>query len=101
MLIQNRCEILQNALLAALTPPVVLSYPILIQNRCKRLFWMPCQWLLIQSLFKIDGKCSPGCIASSCFLLWWCLIQFLLELLENDLLTTLPPPVERSGTPNP
>ena len=58
---------MQNALLAALPPPVAVSYSILIQNLCKMLIWLPC------------------------LLLWWFLVQFLLKLLQNAHLAALPP----------
>ena len=56
---------MQNALLAAVPPPVVVSYSARIQNWCKMLSWLPCLllwWFPTQLVFKT--KCSPGCFTS-------------------------------------
>ena len=74
-LFRSYSELMQNDLLAALPPPVVASYSILVQNWCKMLSGLTCLllwWFLIQFSFKIDAKCSSGCR----LLLWWFLIQF-------------------------
>ena len=57
------------------------------------LFWLPwliLWWFLIQFLFKIDAKCSLGCLGSSC---GGCLFNPYSNLIQNALLATLPPPV--------
>ena len=58
----------QNALTPTLLLPVVVPRSNLVQNRRKILIWLHCLllwWFLIQSLFKIDAKCSSGCLAYS------------------------------------
>ena len=68
-LFNSYSKLMQNALLAALPPPVVVSYSALIQNWCKLISWLPCLllwWFLIHVLFKIDANCSLGCLVSSC-----------------------------------
>ena len=61
-------KLIQNAHLVTL-PPVVVSYSILISYLMQNapmaalnclLLW----WLFIQFLFKINSKCSVGCLAS-------------------------------------
>ena len=57
------------------------------------LFWLPCLllwWFLIQFLFKIDAKCSLGCLASSSGRF---LFSSYSKLVQTDLLAALPPPV--------
>ena len=68
-LFNSYSKLMQTALLAALPPPVVVSYSILIHIWWKMLFWLPCLllwWFLIQFLFRFDAKCSSGCLASPC-----------------------------------
>ena len=110
-------KLMQNAHLAALPPPVVASYAILIQNTCKMLSGLPCLllwwfliqfvfkavaicslgslgyscgWFLIQILFKVDAKCSSGCLDSSC---GDSLFNSYSKLMRSALLAALPRPV--------
>ena len=90
-LFNSSSNLMQNALLAASPPLVVVSYSILIQNGCKILIWLPRLLLgrfLIQFLFKIDTKCSSGCIACSC---GGFLYNSYSELMQNVFLATWPP----------
>ena len=82
-----------NPLLAALSPPVVVSYSILNQIWYKILSWLPCLLLwssLIQFLFKSDAKSSSGCLASSCGRF---LFNSYSKMMQNPLLAALSPPV--------
>ena len=68
-LLNSYSKLMQNAPLAALSPSVVVSYSMIIRNRCKMHLWLTCLlwwWFLIQFLFKTDAECSSGCLGSSC-----------------------------------
>jgi hypothetical protein len=74
-----------NALLAALSAPVMVSYCILIQNIWKMLCWLPrplLWWFLLEFLFKIDAKFSTGSFVSSCGGL---LLNYFSRLMPNAL----------------
>ena len=84
---------MQNALWAALAPPVAVPHSILIQNWCKMLSglpWLLLWWFPMQRLFKGDAKCSLDCLGSSC---GGFRFNSYSKLMQNSLWATLAPPV--------
>ena len=87
-LLHSYSKYMENVVLAAASPSVVVSTWILIQNWCQILYWQLCLllwWFIIKLFFKIDAKC----FASSCggFSLNSCW-----RLMPNAFLAALSPP---------
>ena len=72
-------KLMQNGIMAALPSLVVICHSTVAQN-----WW---QTLVIQSLFKIDAKWFPGCLASSCGHI---LFKSYSKLMQNGFLAALP-----------